>query len=97
MTTPPGVADPAPLFPNSPQEIEKRVSLGQIRWAAPLLFLPARIVFMLVSQAVVAGFLRLLGHASPWKAAYPWWTVWGTLMDVGCLTSLFFLTRRENL
>ncbi len=97
MTTPPGVAVPAPVFPNSPQEIEKRVSLGQIRWAAPLLFLPARIVFMLVSQALVAGFLRLQGHASPWHAAYPWWTVYGTLVDVGCLACLFFLTRREKL
>ena len=97
MTSLPTVALSAPPFLNSPQEIEKRVSLGQIRWAAPLLFLPARIVFMLVSQAVVAGFLRLLGHASPWKAVYPWWTVWGTLVDVGCLACLFFLARRENL
>ena len=97
MTTPSGVPVSALHFPNSTQEIAKRVSLGQIRWAAPLLFLPARIVFMLVSQALVAGFLRLLGRASPWRAAGPWWTVWGTLVDVGCLTCLFFLTRRENL
>src|SRR5208337_2574601 len=97
MTTPPGVADPAPLFPNSPQEIEKRVSLGQIRWAAPLLFLPARIVFMLISQALFAGCLRLQGRASPFQAAGAWWTVWGTLVDLGCHACLFFLTRRENL
>ena len=75
MTTPPGVAVPAPLFPNSPQEIEKRASLGLIRWAAPLLFLPARIVFMLISQALFAGCLRLQGRASPFQAAGAWWTV----------------------
>ncbi len=97
MATPPGVAVPAPLFPNSPQEIEKRVILGQIRWAAPLLFLPARIVFMLISQALFAGCLRLQGRASPFQAAGAWWTVWGTLVDLGCLACLFFLTRRENL
>jgi len=95
MTTLPGA--PAPSFLNSPQEIAKRVSLGQIRWAAPLLFLPARIVFMLLSQAVFAAVLWLQGRASPWRAAGPWWTVWGTLVDLGCLTCLFFLTRREKL
>jgi len=97
MTTLPGAPVSAPLFLNSPQEIEKRVSLGQVRWAAPLLFLPARIVFMLLSQALFAAFFRLQGRASPWQAAGAWWTVWGTLVDVGCLTCLFFLTRRENL
>ena len=97
MATRPGVPGVAPLFVNSPQEIEKRVSLGQIRWAAPLLFLPARIVFMLVSQAIFAAVFRLEGLASPWRAAGPWWTVWGTLVDMGCLACLFFLTRRENL
>ena len=91
------VAGAAPLFPNSRQEIEKRVSLGQIGWAALLLFLPARTVFMLLSQGVVAGFLRLRGRTSPWGAAGAWWTVWGTLVDVGCLACLFFLTRRENI
>jgi membrane protease YdiL (CAAX protease family) len=87
----------APLFLNSPQEIEKRLGLGQIRWAAPLLFLPARIVFMLLSQAIFAAVFGLRGRASPWQAAGAWWTVWGTLVDVGCLACLFFLTRRENL
>jgi hypothetical protein len=34
-----------PLFLNSPQEISRHISLGQLRWAAPLLFLPARTLF----------------------------------------------------
>jgi len=97
VTTPSGVPVSALHFQNSPQEIAKRVSLGQIRWAAPLLFLPARIVFMLLSQAIFAAVFRLQGRVSPWRAAGPWWTVWGTLVDVGCLACLFLLTRRENL
>jgi uncharacterized protein len=97
MTTPPGVPVLASLFLNSPREIEKRVSLGQVRWAGPLLFLPARTVFMLVSQALFAGCLRLQGRASPWHAAGAWWTVWGTLVDLGCIACLVLLTRRENL
>ncbi len=97
MTSDTAVPVPALPFLNSPQEIEKRVSLGQIRWAAPLLFLPARIVFMLLSQAIFAAVFRMQGRTSAWHAAGAWWTVWGTLVDVGCLICLFFLTRRENL
>jgi len=88
---------PSSLLLNSPQEITKHISLGQLRWTAPLLFLPARIVFMLLSQASFAAVFWLRGNASPWKTAGAWWTVWGTLVDIGCLTCLFFLTRRENL
>jgi len=97
VTALPGVPALAPLFPNSPQEIEKRVSLGQIGWAATLLFLPARSVFMPLSQALFAAFFRLQGRPSPWQAAGAWWTVWGTLVDLGCLGCLVLLTRRENL
>lgn len=88
---------PSPFFPNSPEEIKKRVSLGEVRWAAALLFLPARSAFMFLSQGVFAAVYRLRGHASPWQAAGTWWTVYGTLVDVGCLACLFFLTRRERL
>jgi hypothetical protein len=58
---------------------------------------PARIFFMLLSQASFAAVFWLRGKASPWKAAGAWWTVWGTLVDVGCLACLFFLTRRGSL
>jgi membrane protease YdiL (CAAX protease family) len=52
---------------------------------------------MILSQALFAGFFRMQGRASPWQAAGAWWTVWGTLVDLGCLGCLLLLTRRENL
>jgi hypothetical protein len=88
---------PAPLFLNSADEIEKHISLGQLRWVGPLLFLPARTIFIFLSQCLFAGIYRLQGNASPWQASGKWWTVWGTLVDVGCLACLFLLTRREHL
>jgi len=91
------VAGASQIFPNSPQEIEKRVSLGKIGWAAPLLFLPARTAFILFSQGIFAAVFALQGRASAWHAAGAWWTVWGTLADVGCLVCLYSLTRREHL
>jgi hypothetical protein len=96
MATHSEVPAPAPLFLNAPQEIEKRVGHGQIRRAAALSFLPARIVFMLLGQAIFAVVFKLQGHASPWRVAGAWWTVWGTLVDVGCLVSLFFDPVRKS-
>jgi membrane protease YdiL (CAAX protease family) len=56
-----------------------------------------RTAFCLLAQALVAGVLRLQGSAAPWSAAAAWWTVWGTLADLGCLACLFWLVRREGL
>jgi len=44
---------------------------------------------MLLSQASFAAVFWLRGNASPWKAAAAGWTVWGTLVDVGCRACLF--------
>ena len=87
----------APHLSNSPQEIENHISLGQLRWIGPLLFLPARTLLIFLSQCLIAAFYRLQGNASPWQAAGQWWTVWGTLVDIGCLACLVRFTRRENL
>ncbi len=38
----------------------------------------------------------LRGHPTPWQAAAPWWIVYGTLIDIGCLFLLGWLTRREE-
>jgi membrane protease YdiL (CAAX protease family) len=39
-------------------------------------------------------FLR--GEATPWLGAAPWWTVYGTLIDIGCLLALTYCMRRER-
>jgi membrane protease YdiL (CAAX protease family) len=57
----------------------------------------ARIGLCLAAQAVAAGFYWGQGHAAPWPAAAAWWTVWGTLADLGCLAGLLWLVKREGL
>jgi membrane protease YdiL (CAAX protease family) len=57
----------------------------------------ARLVLALLAQAVVAGLFALRGHVTPWQAAAPWWTVYGTAIDVGCLLLLAWLARREGM
>ena len=65
--------------------------------AGPMVVLPARIVLMLLAQALVAAIFLLRGAGHPWLAAAPWWTVYATLIDIGCLTLLWKFTHREGM
>jgi len=56
---------------NSQVEIARRVELGRITWAGPLLVMTGRSAFMLVAQGFVAAIYFFCGHASPWNAAAP--------------------------
>ena len=82
---------------NSSESIHKRVDEGKLNWATPLLFLPARSILLILGQSVFALFYYLHGYPSPWDTAGKWWTVWGTIADLGCLSILFLLIRMENI
>ncbi|HEX8434526.1 type II CAAX prenyl endopeptidase Rce1 family protein [Archangium sp.] len=87
---------PSPL-PNSLPALEERAAAGRFGWKGPVFMLFARLVLALLAQALVAGLFALRGHPSPWEASAPWFTVYGTLIDIGCLVALWRLTRREGL
>lgn len=88
---------PETLAANDPAAIQERIDRGRIGWAGPLALTAARTLLLLVVQAVVAlGFL-LRGHPSPWQAQAPWWSVYATLVDIGCLLLLRRLARREGI
>jgi membrane protease YdiL (CAAX protease family) len=81
---------------NSPAEIQKRAAAGQITWAGPLILLVVRSVLAVICQALVAAvFFR--GSADAWEEAGQWWRVYGTVIDVGCVVLLAWLTRREGI
>lgn len=50
-----------------------------------------------MAQALVATLYLLRGHPSAWNAAAPWWTVYGTLVDAGCLALMLKFTRAEGI
>jgi membrane protease YdiL (CAAX protease family) len=50
-----------------------------------------------MAQAVVAAIFLLRHHASPWQAAAPWWSIYGTLVDLGCLTLMARFLRQEHI
>ena len=82
---------------NLPSTIDARYAASGLSWWPVLLFLPARLVFAFLAQALVAGLFALRGSADAWTAAAAWWPVYSTLADVLCLISLTWLARREGI
>lgn len=84
-------------MPNSEAAVRARVAAGAIGWPAVLLVSFARLGFALVAQGVTAGVLAARGVERPFVAAADWFTVHGTLVDLGTLALLAWLLRREGL
>jgi membrane protease YdiL (CAAX protease family) len=57
----------------------------------------ARLVLAVVLQALLAAWFAWQGNPDPWRAAAPWWIVYGSLIDIGCLGLLWWLTKREGI
>ncbi|HKE93061.1 MAG TPA: CPBP family glutamic-type intramembrane protease, partial [Povalibacter sp.] len=83
--------------PNSDEALRRQRATGTLRWGGPALMLFARAAFAVGAQAVVAAVFALRGSPTPWHDAEPWLPVYGTLIDAGCLTLLWWLTRREGI
>jgi hypothetical protein len=82
---------------NSGSAIDRRVAFGRITWTGPLLLATGRNGLILLAQAVPAGVFASQGHPAPWRPAAPWWTVYGTLVDLGCLALLWRFARAEGI
>lgn len=82
--------------PNSKAKLQERVKAGKITWAGPLIVMAARTVLGWIFQGL-AVVLFFRGRADPWVEAAAWWRVYGTLVDVGCIVLLVWLTRREGI
>ena len=79
-----------------PTCIEECIADRRITWTGPLLLLVGRSVLILLAQAIFALLFMLKGDPSPWRAAAPYWTVFGTLVDLGCLMLMWRFTRTEG-
>lgn len=82
---------------NSLTELRKRVTDGRLSWTGPLIVLLSRTAFMLLAQGLFAIIFLLRGATHPWFAAAPWWSVYATLIDLGCLALMWKFTRREGI
>ena len=83
--------------PNSQFEIEQRVAAKRITWTGPLLVVAARSALLIAAQALLASIYLIKHHPSPWSAALPWWTVYATPVDLGCLLLIKKFTATEGI
>jgi membrane protease YdiL (CAAX protease family) len=86
----------APSVSNTNAGVQRSLNNRRPSWSGPLLMLGARLGFAIAVQAIVAWVFFLRGEAMPWLSAAPWWTVYGTLIDIGCLLALIYCMRRER-
>jgi membrane protease YdiL (CAAX protease family) len=82
---------------NSKSALTKRAAAGRLKWSGPLLVVMGRSVLIIVAQAFVACVSWLRFHSWSWNGAAKWWTVYGTLVDAGCLTLMAVYTHKEGI
>ena len=82
---------------NSPEAIQSRLAKGCIPHFGPMLMLFARpALLLLLKESSFLLFMRLNVHNAA-VALRNWSSVFGTLVDFGCLGLLISLTRREGI
>lgn len=96
-TAPAILPDGCKAVANLQNETKKRLALGEIAWTGPLLLVMARPVLFVLLQAALAAVFVLLHRPSAWRSAAAWWSVYGTLVDIGCLGLIARFTRRERI
>ena len=82
---------------NSQEAIQKRFLNGNIPGFAPILMLFARSILILLAQGVTFILFLQLKIPNTSIVIRNWWTVYGTLADLGCLGLLYWLTRLEGI
>lgn len=82
--------------PYFPQTLRSRFQDGTIRPRTLYWMLPARAMLCFLAQAIFALIFWARGSQDPWMASVPYWNVFGTLADIGCLLLLYQLLKKEG-
>jgi uncharacterized protein len=82
---------------NSTQVIQSHLSEGRIPRYGPMLMLVARPTLILLFQGITLLLFMRLNVQNPTVEIRNWWSVYGTLVDFGCLGLLIWLTKREGI
>lgn len=67
-----------------------------ISWHWPIALVFARFLFALVLQLLVAVVYVLLNNPNPLESAGHWFTVYGSLIDIGCLILIIWQIKKEG-
>jgi uncharacterized protein len=82
---------------NFRSEVDARGKSRSASWSGPLAVVCGRSVLAIAAQAGVSIVYWLKGNSSPWHAAAPWWSVYATLLDAGCLALMAWFLRAEGM
>lgn len=82
---------------NSKNAIKKRLDDKQIKWHGPLLMVFTRPALAVLAQCILILMFRLMKHLQVIYPVTAWWTVYGTIIDAGCLIFMFFLLKHEGI
>jgi len=66
------------------------------RRSYPVFVVLTRPILAVVTQGALALVLRSAHVEKPWRSAGHYWTVYGTLIDIGCIALVARLVRREG-
>ncbi len=82
---------------NSLEAVQPRLAEGRVPRYGPILMLMARSAFILIAQGLTFLLFLQLNVPNAAVVIRNWWPVYGTLVDLGCLGLMFWLTRREGI
>ncbi len=77
--------------------IQSRLAEGRIPRDGTVLLLISRSAFILLAQGRARLFVFLLNVPNAAITIRTWWPVYGTLVDIGCLGIMYYLTQREGI
>jgi membrane protease YdiL (CAAX protease family) len=82
---------------NSEDEIRNKFKEGKVSRISATLSVLVRPALFLGVQGLMVLLFTLIKIESPALRVTSWWTVYGTVVDIGCLLFIFFILKRENL
>jgi membrane protease YdiL (CAAX protease family) len=81
---------------NIPSKIFENVSNKSYIGKLALILVIARSVFLILAQVIIALILLLMNDPNPFLHSSKWWSIYGTIADIGCLTLVLIFLKKEN-
>ena len=82
---------------NSIASMQQGTKEGIIDRRFLLIVVFARPLLLFLAHLITAGVFTVLGDKAPFHTAGPYWSVYGTLTDIGCLLLLHVGVRKEGI
>ena len=82
--------------PYDPKNLDRLIQDGTIQPVKLISLLMTRSLFILLGQGITALIFLMQGNPEPWTASVPYWNVFGSLADIGCLILLHYFLKKEG-